>query len=110
MGVSDFLPALPQPLKDLEVKLDRDIDRINRCCGDRATIHAGKGPHGGELRCSRCGRHRGWLSKTTANFLLATIENFGPPATPPTITTNKREAEKRKWRRLNGGDTSQGVI
>jgi hypothetical protein len=110
MGVSDFLPALPEPLRDLELKLDRDIDRIGRCCENRAAIHAGKEPHGGELRCSHCDRHRGWLSKTTANFLAGVIERFGQPATPPTITTNKREAEKRKWRRLYGGDTSQGVI
>jgi hypothetical protein len=107
MDVSDFLP---EPLRGFEVKLDRDIDRIGRCCENRATIYPGKGPHAGQFRCSHCDRHRGWLSKTTANFLLATITQFGRPAIPPTISTNKREAEKRKWRRLHGGDTSQGVI
>jgi hypothetical protein len=107
MGVSDLLP---EPLKRLEVRLDRDIDRINRCCENRAIIHPGKGPHQGQLRCARCDKFRGWLSKATADWLLTVIERFGQPATPPTITTNKQEAVKRKWRRLNGGDTSQGVI
>lgn len=110
MGVSDFLPVLPEPLRGFEIKLDRDIDRINRCCENRAIIHASKEPHGGELRCSGCDRHRGWLSKTTANFLLATITQFGRPAAPPTITTNKDETVKRKWRRLNGGNTNQEIV
>src|SRR5260370_42395895 len=100
-GVSDLLPTIPEPLRGLEVKLDRDIDRINRCCENRAIVCPGKGSHAGELRCSHCDRHRGWLSKTTADFLLTTITRFGQPAAPPTVTTNKHEAEKRKWRRLN---------
>jgi hypothetical protein len=37
------------------------------CCGcTLAELHSGKGPHVYELRCTSCGRHRGWLSKATA--------------------------------------------
>ena len=54
-------------LVGLKVKLDRPVDRERPCCRNVCTIGAGRGPHAGELICSDCGQHRGWLSKSTAH-------------------------------------------
>ena len=61
------------------VRLDRSTDRERPCCENLATIHVGKGPHGAELRCARCGRHRGWLPKQATEFLASVTERFGDP-------------------------------
>ena len=97
----DLLPpipsALPEPLRNLKVKLERDIDKIKPCYSNLAIIRPGKAPHAGELRCSCCNRHRGWLSKPTAAWLLAVIKQFGPPREPLTITTaNRSDKENAK--------------
>jgi hypothetical protein len=66
----------------LRVKLDRPVDRERPCCSNICTIGAGKGPHAGELTCSDCGQHRGWLSKSTARWIESVIARFGAPTTP----------------------------
>jgi hypothetical protein len=66
----------------LEVRLDRPADRENPCCRNVCRIGTGKGPHAGELICADCGRHRGWLSKSTAQWIGSVITRFGAPTTP----------------------------
>jgi hypothetical protein len=66
----------------LKVKLDRLIDRERPCCRNVCRIGVGKGPHAGELTCSDCGQHRGWLSKPTAKWLEAVVSKFGAPTAP----------------------------
>jgi hypothetical protein len=66
----------------LRIKLDRPIDRERPCCKNICIIAAGKGPHAGELNCADCGRHRGWLSKSTARWIKHVATRFGAPATP----------------------------
>ena len=61
------------------VRLDRSTDRERPCCENLATINSGKGPHGAELRCARCGRHRGWLPKQATEFLATVSDRFGDP-------------------------------
>jgi hypothetical protein len=70
------------PLFGLRVKLERNIDKTRPCHRNVATVHPGKGPHAGELRCADCDRHRGWLSKEAGTRLLAVIEKFGVPLEP----------------------------
>jgi hypothetical protein len=70
------------PLLGLRVRLDRPVDRERPCCRNIAVIHPGKGPHAGELTCTDCGQHRGWLSKTTAAWIVNIITRFGAPTTP----------------------------
>jgi hypothetical protein len=67
------------------VRPERATDRRNPCCRNLALVHEGKGPHAGELRCADCGRHRGWVSKRPANFLLNINVHFGVPTEPPVI-------------------------
>jgi hypothetical protein len=69
-------------LVGLTVKLDRPVDRERPCCHNVCTIGAGKGPHAGELICASCGRHRGWLSKPTAQWIEHVVTRFGAPTTP----------------------------
>jgi hypothetical protein len=66
----------------MRVRLDRSIDRDQPCCDNVATIHAGKPPHAGELRCSACDAHRGWLRQEALNFLKTTAARFGAPSEP----------------------------
>jgi len=82
-GVSDVAPVVAAPADDplagLAVKLEHD-----RCkCGsDTAIIGAGKAMHHTSLTCRSCGRHRGWLSRFTANWIEAVINLHGRPDKP----------------------------
>jgi hypothetical protein len=79
----------------LKVKLDRPIDRERPCCLNICTIGAARGPHAGELRCASCGQHRGWLSKSTAQWIEHVATRFGAPTTLIIMrmsSTERREA------------------
>jgi hypothetical protein len=69
-------------LVGLKVKLDRPVDRERPCCRNICAIGAAKGPHAGELICTDCGQHRGWLSKSTARWIEHVVSRFGAPTTP----------------------------
>jgi hypothetical protein len=69
-------------LLGLKVKLDRPADRERPCCRNVCTIGAARGPHAGELICTDCGQHRGWLSRSTAQWIESVVARFGAPATP----------------------------
>jgi len=82
-GQQDHEPATDAGnLTGLKVKLDRPVDRERPCCRNVCNIGPGKGPHAGELLCSGCGRHRGWLSKETAKWIAAVVSKFGAPTAP----------------------------
>jgi len=66
----------------LQVRLDRPVDRENPCCHNVCTIGPGKAQHAGELCCASCGRHRGWLSNSTAQWINSVVTRFGAPSTP----------------------------
>jgi hypothetical protein len=66
----------------LKVRLDRPIDRERPCCRNICIIKAGKEPHAGALRCADCDQFRGWLSKSTAQWIETVAMRFGAPTTP----------------------------
>src|SRR5262249_17247187 len=74
----------------LKIRLDRPADRDRPCCRNVCTIGAGRGPHAGELVCSDCGQHRGWLSKSTAHWIETVVARFGAPA-PPIVVRKQEE-------------------
>src|SRR5262245_22335137 len=78
-------------LVGIRVKLDRPVDRDHPCCRNVCTVGAGRGPHAGELICSDCGQHRGWLSKSTAHWIETVVARLGVPTTP--IVVRKEEEE-----------------
>jgi hypothetical protein len=63
------------PLAGLPVKLPEQC----RCGSEVALIGAGTEIHRASLRCRSCGRHRGWLSKITANWIETVAVKFGAP-------------------------------
>ena len=71
-------------LTGLKFKLDRPVDKERRCCRNVCVIDPGKGPHAGALRCADCGQHRGWLSKSTAQWIEHVATRFGAPGAPTT--------------------------
>lgn len=81
MIATDNLQLLFPPI-GLRVKLDRAVDRIRPCCDNIATIDHGRAYHAAALRCSKCGRHRGWLSRQGFEFLTNLAQRFGAPAEP----------------------------
>jgi hypothetical protein len=79
------------PLVGIVVNLPRHCQRGHDMC----RVGPGRDPHRASLQCARCGRHRGWLSHKTANFLSAVIARFGRPVAPvrvraPSETSNLR--------------------
>lgn len=73
------------PLLGLVVQLS---DRC-QCGSGHAVIGEGKGPHRASLFCSRCERHRGWMSNEAHAFVTEVVEKFGKPTTPITIRRNR---------------------
>jgi hypothetical protein len=69
-------------LVGLKVKLDRPIDREKPCCRNICIIGPARGPHAGELTCTGCGQHRGWLSFETTKWITAVVSKFGTPNGP----------------------------
>ena len=67
-------------LAGLRIQLGWTKDVPCGVCGQMAVV-IGKGvdPHIASLHCANCDRHRGWLPKAIADFLMATISQFGWP-------------------------------
>jgi len=74
-------------------------------CGSIETIiGSSSGPHNGRLNCVVCTKHRGWLSRTTIDFVNSIITHAGRPDRPILISrtdhTNSRiSANDRDSRR-----------
>jgi hypothetical protein len=66
------------PLVGIEIKLPRHC----QCGHDMLHVGPGRDTHRASLQCARCGRHCGWLSHKTANFLSDVIGRFGRPIAP----------------------------
>jgi hypothetical protein len=61
---------------------------VCRCGTNTAIIHPGAGPHEASLRCQSCDRFRGWLSKSTADWIARIAKMFGAP---DIITLRRRQ-------------------
>lgn len=72
-------------IQGLHVSMSRKIERAKPCHDNIAIIAPGRGPHAAELKCAVCNAHRGWLAKSTYDFLSETVRLFGVPAEPFTI-------------------------
>ena len=63
-----------------------------RCSGHDAVIGAGRGPHKASVMCV-CGRHLGWMSLATFNFIYATVQQFGRPTEPICVNRSGATAD-----------------
>src|SRR6266511_2393672 len=70
------------PLIGLHVQLDRAVDHRQPCHDNIVELCTGPGPHAYGLRCSACGRHRGWLPKAAVAFIREIIRTVGVPDGP----------------------------
>jgi hypothetical protein len=86
-----FTKPESSPLHGLRVHLERKIDAEKGCCRNFAIIHVGKGPHAAELRCAGCGRHRGWLPKEAARWLITVLANFPEAKSDVHVIRDSRE-------------------
>jgi hypothetical protein len=95
----DGKPRRDQPMIDattlvgLRISLDRTIDVCCGTCGQTIiVIGNGAGTGVASLRCANCDRHRGWLPKAVADFLLEVISRFGRPTDIITIRNSEIRA------------------
>jgi len=58
-----------------------------RCGGHDAVIGAGRGPHKASIMCV-CGRHLGWMSVPTFDFIAEIVWQVGRPSEP--ICVNRK--------------------
>ena len=73
-----------------------------RCSGHDAVIGTGRGPHKVSIMCV-CGRHLGWMSVPTFNFIVGTVRQFGRPSEaicvnrkPPSTTAEAKSSSPLK--------------
>jgi hypothetical protein len=64
------------------IGLEVELPSTCQCGAHTAAVCSGTEPYPGELKCSKCGRHRGWVSDKTFRFLSGTIDRFGKPTEP----------------------------
>jgi hypothetical protein len=72
----------------LLVRIERDIRCSRSNCRKLTVIAPGNAMHHGSLRCEQCGKHLGWLSKQSYDFVAETQRLFGRPTDP--IVVRKR--------------------
>jgi len=71
------------PIVGLRIRLRRTIDTPCAACGGTTVaVGEGVGPHVAALHCPDCRRHRGWLSRPIAEFLVEIVARFGQPHEP----------------------------
>jgi len=66
-------------------------EQCPRCNGPDAVIGAGRVPHNASVMCV-CGRHLGWLSVPTFNFIAETVRQFGRPSEPISVIRKPPQA------------------
>jgi hypothetical protein len=76
-----FDPGNPTLVDGLLVRLPDAC----KCGHTIALIGKGRGLHRASLHCHSCGRFRGWVSKTSHDFLTGIIKSFGCPTEPIVI-------------------------
>jgi hypothetical protein len=70
------------PMSASSVGLEVKLPTKCKCGAPSAAICSGTETHPGELRCPKCGKHRGWMSHETFGFLSSVIDRFGSPTEP----------------------------
>jgi hypothetical protein len=73
-------------LVGLKIKLDRLVDRERPCCRNVCIITTVD-----EFTCADCGQRRGWLNKTTAQWIEHVATLFGAPTTPIVVRALEQE-------------------
>jgi hypothetical protein len=80
-----MFPGEPADDGDLVGLAIRLPEHCSRCGGYDATIGAGRGPHKASIVCA-CGKHLGWMSVATFNFVAEIVRVHGRPSEPISVT------------------------
>jgi hypothetical protein len=89
---ADMCPIAPSTDANLIGLAITMPEQCPRCGGHDAVIGAGRGPHKASIMCV-CGRHLGWMSAATFNFIDAAVQQFGRPSEPICVTRQRATAE-----------------
>ena len=81
-GMCPVAPSNDPNLIGLAITLP---EQCPRCNGHNAVTGAGRWPHKASLMCC-CGRHLGWMSVLTFNFIAEAARKFGRPSEPISVT------------------------
>jgi hypothetical protein len=98
------------PLQGVVFKLERKVDLQKPCCENFAIVHAGKGPHSAELRCKKCGSHRGWLPREAADWFLTLLTIFPEAAKDIHVFRDSKPLSALAARRRMGGSYTREDI
>jgi hypothetical protein len=74
--------AVSVPVSHSAVGLAIQLPSDCLCGSASAAVCRGTGLYPGELKCPKCGKHRGWVSCETFRFLSGTVDRFGNPTEP----------------------------
>jgi hypothetical protein len=92
------------PTGTLQVRLARAADVATPCCENfAAIIPRPETIHAAELRCTGCGRFRGWLAREALEFLTEATRQFGAPTTPLILRDNSIGDRMLNKQRENSG-------
>ncbi len=75
-------------LEGLRINLQRTKDVPCAECGQSAVVTCKEAHDVTGLRCTSCSRHRGSLPKPLTDFMTATIDLFGRPDEPITVSNS----------------------
>jgi hypothetical protein len=82
------IEASTNSIVGLLVRVERDIKCSHSNCRKVAVIGSSNAMYHGSLHCEQCGKHLGWLSKQSCDFVTETQRLFGQPTDP--IVVRKR--------------------
>jgi hypothetical protein len=97
------------PLQGLMFQLDRKIDRKEPCCENLAIVQTGKGPHSAELRCKRCGKHRGWMPRKVTDWFLTLLTIFPEAAKDVHVWRDETNLSALDLRRRRAAERRQVI-
>jgi hypothetical protein len=86
----DLFGASTDPIVGIQVQLHQ---RSCPCGYEIFVTGYGKAPHRASLRCDSCGKHGGWVSKESGQFLEKIVGCFGRPTTPIIVRNAQAPAE-----------------
>jgi hypothetical protein len=92
----------------LRLKLDRTVDRLRPCCSNIATVDHGRAHHAAGLRCTQCGRFRGWLPRQGFQFLTDLTRRYGASTEP--IVLRDQQIGDRVMPNKQYDDTNHGAL
>jgi hypothetical protein len=99
----------PDPLHGMMFKLERKIDLKEPCCENFAVVQVGKGPHSAELRCKKCGKHRGWLPRKMTDWFLTLLAIFPGAARDVHIWRDETNLSALDLRRQRAKERRQSI-